>query len=333
MSLPINQISIEIRQPGGPDVLQPVSRPMPSQNDRQVLIKVAAAGVNRPDVFQRLGFYPAPPGASDIPGLEVSGTVVAAGPEVTRWKIGDQVCALLAGGGYAEYAVAEASLCLPIPDGLDLEDAATLPETCFTVWHNLFERGQLKPNEWLLVHGGSSCIGTTAIQMASALGIKVIATAGSDEKCRVCENLGAVKAINYREQNFVDICNDLTVGGVNVVLDMVGGDYVQQNFAVCAPKARIVNIAFLRGSKVQIDLMPLMLKQIVLTGSTLRAQPLDDKIRIAKGVESQVWPLIAQGKFTPVVNSRFSLTQANQAHELMESNKHIGKLLLITETN
>ena len=333
MSLPINQISIEITQPGGPNVLQPTSRPMPSHNDNQVLIKVAAAGVNRPDVFQRLGFYPAPPGASDIPGLEVSGTVVAAGNEVTRWKIGDQVCALLAGGGYAEYALADASLCLPIPEGLGLEDAAALPETCFTVWHNLFERAELKPNEWLLVHGGSSGIGTTAIQMASAMGIKVIATAGSDEKCRVCEKLGAVKAINYRENDFVSICAELTDGGVNVVLDMVGGDYVQQNFAVCAPKARIVNIAFLRGSKVEIDLMPLMLKQIVLTGSTLRAQPLKDKKRIAQGVEAQVWPLIAEGKFKPVINNRFPLSHADQAHELMESNKHIGKLLLINESN
>ena len=333
MSLPDNQISIEITQPGGPNVLQPASRPMPSHNDNQVLIKVAAAGVNRPDVFQRLGFYPAPPGASDIPGLEVSGTVVATGNEVTRWKIGDQVCALLAGGGYAEYALADASLCLPIPEGLSLEDAAALPETCFTVWHNLFERAQLKPNEWLLVHGGSSGIGTTAIQMASAMGIKVIATAGSDEKCRVCEKLGAIKAIIYREHNFVGICAELTDGGVNVVLDMVGGDYVQQNFAVCAPKARIVNIAFLRGSKVEIDLMPLMLKQIVLTGSTLRAQPLKDKKRIAQGVETQVWPLIAEGKFKSVVNNRFPLSHASQAHELMESNKHIGKLLLISESD
>ena len=333
MSLPITQISIEITQPGDPNVLQPTSRPLPSHNGNQVVIKVVAAGVNRPDVFQRLGFYPAPAGASDIPGLEVSGTVVAAGNEVTRWKIGDQVCALLAGGGYAEYTVADASLCLPIPKGLDLEDAAALPETCFTVWHNLFERAELKPNEWLLVHGGSSGIGTTAIQMASAMGIKVIATAGSDEKCRVCEKLGAVKAINYLEHDFVSICAELTNGGVNVVLDMVGGDYVQQNFAVCAPKARIVNIAFLRGSKVQIDLMPLMLKQIVLTGSTLRAQPLKDKKRIAQGVETQVWPLITEGKFKPVINHRFPLSHAAQAHELMESNKHIGKLLLINESN
>ncbi|HAZ94099.1 MAG TPA: NAD(P)H-quinone oxidoreductase, partial [Porticoccaceae bacterium] len=237
---------------------------------------------------------------------------------------------LLSGGGYAEYAVAEESICLPIPEGLSLIDAAALPETCFTVWHNLFERAELQAGEWLLVHGGSSGIGTTAIQMASAMGIKVIATAGSDEKCAACEKLGAVKAINYRQQDFVQACQEITGTGVNVILDMVGGDYVQQNFAACAPKARIVNIAFLRGSKVEVDLLPLMLKQLVLTGSTLRAQPIENKARIAAGVESQVWPLIAQGKFKPVINSRFPLAQASEAHTLMESNQHIGKLLLTT---
>ena len=294
------------------------------------MIKVAAAGVNRPDVFQRMGFYPPPPGVTDIPGLEASGTIVAIGSGVQRWKVGDQVCALLSGGGYAEYAVAEESICLPIPEGLSLSDAAALPETCFTVWHNLFERAELQAGEWLLVHGGSSGIGTTAIQMASAMGIKVIATAGSDEKCAACEKLGAVKAINYRQQDFVQACQEITGTGVNVILDMVGGDYVQQNFAACAPKARIVNIAFLRGSKVEVDLLPLMLKQLVLTGSTLRAQPIENKARIAAGVESQVWPLIAQGKFKPVINSRFPLAQASEAHTLMESNQHIGKLLLTT---
>ena len=327
---PTSQTSIEITQPGGPEVLQATSRDMPVPTDSQVLIKVAAAGVNRPDVFQRMGFYPPPPGVTDIPGLEASGTIVAVGSGVQRWKIGDQVCALLSGGGYAEYAVAEESICLPIPEGLSLTDAAALPETCFTVWHNLFERAELQAGEWLLVHGGSSGIGTTAIQMASAMGIKVIATAGSDEKCAVCEELGAVKAINYREQDFVQACQEITGTGMNVILDMVGGDYVQQNFAACAPKARIVNIAFLRGSKVEVDLLPLMLKQLVLTGSTLRAQPIENKARIAAGVESQVWPLIAQGKFKPVINSIYPLAQAGDAHALMESNQHIGKLLLTT---
>ena len=334
MSLPNtlsdSQISVEITQPGGPEVLQATSRPMPVPTDSQLLIQVAAAGINRPDVFQRLGFYPPPPGVTDIPGLEVSGTVVAVGAGVTNWAIGDQVCALLAGGGYAEYALAEESLCLPIPEGLDLVDAAALPETCFTVWHNLFERAELKAGEWLLVHGGSSGIGTTAIQMATAMGVNVITTAGSDEKCAACEELGAVKAVNYNQQDFVEVCKELTGSGVNVVLDMVGGDYMQRNFSACAPQARIVSIAFLRGSTAQLDLMPLMLKQLVLTGSTLRAQSLENKARIAAGVESQVWPLIAEGKFKPVINSRFALAEAHKGHALMESSQHIGKILLST---
>ena len=328
MSLPTSQTSIEITEPGAPEVLQAAARTVPQPAEKEVLIQVAAAGINRPDVFQRMGFYPPPPGVTDIPGLEVSGTVLAIGSEVSSWSVGDQVCALLAGGGYAEYAVAEESLCLPVPEGFSLTDAAALPETCFTVWHNLFERAQLKAGEWLLVHGGSSGIGTTAIQMASALGVNVIATAGNDAKCAVCEELGAVKAINYNQQDFVAACKELTGEGANVVLDMVGGDYVQQNFAACAPRARIVNIAFLRGSKVEVDLLPLMLKQLVLTGSTLRAQPLDDKARIAAGVKKQVWPLITQGKFKPIIDSRFPLAEASQGHALMETNQHIGKILL-----
>ena len=328
MSLPTSQTSIEITEPGAPEVLQAAARTVPQPAEKEVLIQVAAAGINRPDVFQRMGFYPPPPGVIDIPGLEVSGTVLAIGTEVTSWSVGDQVCALLAGGGYAEYAVAEESLCLPVPEGFSLTDAAALPETCFTLWHNLFERAQLKAGEWLLVHGGCSGIGTTAIQMASALGVNVIATAGNDAKCAVCEELGAVKAINYNQQDFVAACKELTGEGANVVLDMVGGDYVQQNFAACAPRARIVNIAFLRGSKVEVDLLPLMLKQLVLTGSTLRAQPLDDKARIAAGVKKQVWPLITQGKFKPIIDSRFPLADASQGHALMETNQHIGKILL-----
>jgi len=266
---------------------------------------------------------------TDIPGLEVSGTIVSVGSATIRWKVGDQVCALLSGGGYAKYAIAEESLCLPIPQGLALEDAAALPETCFTVWHNLFERAALKAGEWLLIHGGSSGIGTTAIQMASSLGVNVIATAGSEEKCLACEQLGAVKAINYNKEDFVQTCKELTDSGVNVVLDMVGGDYVQKNFSACAPRAKIVNIAFLRGSKVEVDLMPIMLKQLVLTGSTLRAQSLKNKARIATGVESEVWPLIVSGNFKPIIHSRLKMTDAHKGHILMESNQHIGKILLL----
>ena len=332
MNPPLNQLSIEITQPGGPNVLQACQRQTPSPDASQVLIEVAAAGVNRPDVFQRLGFYPPPPGVTDIPGLEVSGTIVAIGSAVTRWALGDEVCALLSGGGYSQYAVAEESLCLSIPQGLSLIDAAALPETCFTVWHNLFERAELKAGEWLLVHGGASGIGTTAIQMATALGVKVIATAGSDEKCTVCESLGAVKAINYNDHDFVSESLTVATDGVDVVLDMVGGDYVQKNFSVCAPKARIVNIAFLRGSKVEVDLIPVMLKQLVITGSTLRSQPLENKARIAKGVQDHVWPLIEKQQFKPIINHTFALSEASQAHTLMESNTHIGKILLVTQT-
>ena len=332
MNLPVTQVSIEITHPGDPDVLQACQRQTPVPNDKQVLIKVAAAGVNRPDVFQRLGFYPPPPGVTDIPGLEVSGTVVAIGSAVTRWALGDEVCALLSGGGYSQYAFAEEALCLSIPKGLSLIDAAALPETCFTVWHNLFERAELKAGEWLLVHGGASGIGTTAIQMATALGVKVIATAGSDEKCAMCESLGAVKAINYNDDDFVAESLRITGIGVNVILDMVGGDYVQKNFSACAPKARIVSIAFLRGSKVEVDLMPLMLKQLVITGSTLRSQPLENKARIAKGVENNVWPLIEKQQFKPITDNTFALTEASDAHKLMESNKHIGKILLVANS-
>lgn len=328
MSLPTSQTSIEITEPGAPEVLQATDRPVPQPAEKEVLIQVAAAGINRPDVFQRMGFYHPPPGVTDIPGLEVSGTVLAIGSGVTSLFVGDKVCALLAGGGYAEYAIAEEPLCLPAPDSLPLEHAAALPETCFTVWHNLVERAELKAGEWLLVHGGSSGIGTTAIQMASAMGVNVIATAGSDEKCVVCEELGAAEAINYNKQDFVAACQELTGAGVNVVLDMVGGDYVQKNFAACAPKARIVNIAFLRGSKAEVDLMPLMLKQLVLTGSTLRAQPLENKARIAAGVKAQVWPLIASGQFKPIIHSSFPLAEAGKGQALMETNQHIGKIIL-----
>jgi NADPH2:quinone reductase len=324
-------LSMEILATAEANILSPSQRQLTSPDNHQVVIKVAAAGVNRPDVFQRMGLYPPPPGASDIPGLEVSGTIVATGSNVKAYKVGDQVCALLSGGGYAEYALAEEDLCLPIPENLSLTEAAALPETCFTVWHNLFERASLQADEYLLVHGGSSGIGTTAIQMASALGVKVIATAGSDEKCTICEQLGAVKAINYHNHDFVAESQKLTNGGVNVILDMVGGDYIERNIAASAPGARIVSIAFLRGPTAEVNFLPLMLKQLVLTGSTLRAQPLADKARIAQGVKSIVWPLIAEGKFKPVIHKTFNLTDAQDSHRLMETNQHIGKLLLLND--
>ena len=329
--LPEKHLSIEILTTAEANILSPCQRQLESPSSHQVIIEVAAAGVNRPDVFQRMGFYPHPPGASDIPGLEVSGTIVAIGTDVRKYKIGDQVCALLSGGGYAEYALAEEDLCLPIPDNLSLVEAAALPETCFTVWHNLFERAALQANEYLLVHGGSSGIGTTAIQMASALGVKVIATAGSDEKCKVCERLGAIRAINYNKQDFVVESQKLTNRGVNVVLDMVGGDYIEKNIAACAQGARIVSIAFLRGSRIDVDFLPVMLKQLILTGSTLRAQPLADKARIAQGVKQTVWPLIAENKFKPVIHKTFNLSNAQDSHRLMETNEHIGKLLLLND--
>lgn len=325
----ITQTCIEIKAPGGPGVLQSTLRSAESCDDNQLLIKVSAAGVNRPDVFQRLGLYPPPPGITDIPGLEVSGVVVDTGKNVRNWEIGDNVCALLSGGGYSNLAVADESLCLPIPKSITVTHAASLPETCFTVWHNLFERAHLQSGEWLLVHGGASGIGTMAIQIACALGVKVIATAGTDEKCDVCIDLGAIRALNYNKCDFVDEINQLTESGVNVVLDMVGGDYVMRNIHACAEHGRIISIAFLRGSNVQIDLMPVMLKKLVLTGSTLRSQSTANKARIAQALLKTVWPLIEQGKIKPVIDQFFRLSDASEAHQRMESNKHIGKILLI----
>ena len=321
--------AVEITAHGGPDVLKLTDRPMPVAGYGEVVIKLAYAGVNRPDALQRAGLYNPPPTASDLPGLEGAGEVVSLGDGVTNVSIGDQVCALLPGGGYAEFVTTPAAHCLPIPKGLSLKQAACLPETFFTVWSNVFMRGGLQAGERFLVHGGSSGIGTTAIQLANVFGARVFTTAGSDEKCAVCEELGAVRAINYNREDFVEVCQMLTGAGVNVILDMVGGDYVQKNFSACAPKARMISIAFLRGSQVQVDLMPLMLKQLVLTGSTLRSQPLENKARIAAGVESQVWPLIAEGKFKPIIHCSFALAQASEGHALMESNQHIGKILLI----
>ncbi|MGK2914362.1 MAG: NAD(P)H-quinone oxidoreductase [Porticoccaceae bacterium] len=328
-TLPAVMRCIEISAPGGPEVLKLAERPVPQPQAHEVLIKVAAAGVNRPDVFQRQGGYPPSPGASDLPGLEIAGEIVAHGAEVGNVKLGESVCALVSGGGYAEYALAEASLCLLVPTGLSAVAAAALPETFFTVWHNVFERAALKPGEVFLVHGGTSGIGTTAIQLGKAFGARVFATAGGAEKCRACEQLGAEKAFDYHAEDFVTGLKALARGGANVILDMIGGDYVQKNIRSLAFQGRLVSIAFLRGSKVEVDLMPVMLKQLVLTGSTLRSQPVADKARIAAALRERVWPLLAAGSIKPVIHATFPLAAAADAHRLMESNAHIGKIVLL----
>ncbi len=327
--MPMNAIAI--REPGGPEVLEPVALPVPQPGAGELRIKVAAAGVNRPDVFQRMGMYPPPPGASALPGLEVSGVVDAVGEGVTRYRPGEAVVALLAGGGYAEYAIAPEATTLPAPDGIPLVDAAGLPETVFTVWSNVFERAYLDRGEWLLVHGGASGIGTTAIQLARAFDAHVIVTAGSDEKCRFCLELGADAAINYRTEDFVERVKAITGGrGVDVVLDMVGGDYVPRNIAALAEDGRHVSIAFLKGPKVALNMLPVMLKRLTLTGATLRSRPLAFKAALAEEVERHVWPLLADGRFRPVIDSRLPLKQAADAHRRMEKSAHIGKILLVT---
>jgi NADPH:quinone reductase len=322
-------IVIEIRQPGAPDVLVPAERPVPTPRAGEVLIKVAGAGVNRPDLMQRLGKYPPPPGASDIPGLEVSGTIEAVGADAGAWKVGDRVCALLAGGGYAEYCVAPAPQCLPAPRAVDLAEAGAMPETFFTVWTNVFERGRLKSGEALLVHGGSSGIGTAAIQIACALGARVFATAGSAEKCAACERLGAERAINYRDADFVDAVRQSTGGkGVDVVLDMVGGDYFPRNIEALAVEGRLVQIATLRGGKSEIVLPAIMQRRLTITGSTLRARSVAEKGAIARALLEHVWPLVEAGRVKPIVYRAFALGDAAAAHRLMESGEHIGKILL-----
>lgn len=329
MTLPQTMRAVEIREPGGPEVLVPATRPLPVPAAGDVLIKVAFAGVNRPDVVQRMGQYPPPPGASDLPGLEVAGTIAALGPDVTGWQVGDKVCALLGGGGYAEYATTPAGQCLPLPDGLDMIQGAALPETVFTVWTNLFERAGLQPGESLLVHGGTSGIGTIAIQLAKALGATVFATAGGAEKVAACTALGADHAIDYRRQDFVAVVKEATGGrGVDVVLDMVGGDYLPRNVDCLAMDGRHVTIAFLRGPKVALNLAPIMLKRLTLTGSTLRARTVAQKVALATAVRTHVWPLIAAGKVRPVIAGTFALEQAADAHRLMESSTHIGKIML-----
>jgi NADPH2:quinone reductase len=322
--------AIEARAAGGPEVLVPQLRPLPVPGENEVLIAVEAAGINRPDVLQRQGLYPPPKGASDLLGLEVAGRVAALGPGTTRFKQGDPVCALVNGGGYAEFAVAPEATTLPVPDGLSMVEAAALPETVFTVWHNVFERGRLKPGEWLLVHGGASGIGTTAIQMGRLLGAKIIVTAGSAEKVRACEELGVAKAIDYRKEDFVEAVKEATAGhGADVILDMVGGAYVDKNLRAAATDGRIVQIAFLEGSKVEVDLMRLMMRRLTLTGSTLRAQSLEDKARMAEAIEAQIWPLLSAGRFKPVIDSTYPLEEAARAHTRIDDPSHIGKIVLV----
>jgi NADPH2:quinone reductase len=329
MTPPTEMRAIEIKQPGGPEVLVPTRRPLPKPGPDEVVIKVAAAGVNRPDVLQRQGGYNPPPGASDLPGLEVAGEIVAVGPDTKRWKVGDRVVALVAGGGYAEYCVAPGPQCLPVPGSLDLVHAAAIPETFFTVWTNVFERGRLQAGETVLIHGGSSGIGTTAIQLAKAFGATVYATAGTAEKCAACEKLGAAKAVNYRNEDFVAAVQQATGGtGVHVILDMVGGEYVQRNMTALRTDGRLVQIAFLKGSKTEVDLNPLMRKRLTFTGSTLRPRSIAEKGAIAAALREKVWPLLDAGTVKPVIHATFPLAQAAAAHRLMEADTHIGKIVL-----
>ncbi len=327
--LPPQMRAVAITEPGGPEVLRLSTLPTPRPGEGEVLIQVAAAGVNRPDIVQRQGSYPPPPGAPDTPGLEIAGTVIATGEGVTWPAPGTEVCALVAGGGYAEYCVAPAATCLPVPEGLSLTQAAALPETFFTVWSNVFDRAGLQPGEHFLVHGGTSGIGTTAIQLAAAFGARVAATAGSAQKCQTCLALGAELAIPYREEDFVQRLKDAW-GGVDVILDMVGGDYLARNIACLRAEGRHVSIAFLQGSKVTVDFMPVMLKRLTLTGSTLRAREVAFKAAIARALKAKVWPLLAAGKVRPVIDSTFPLDAAAEAHARMESSVHIGKIVLET---
>jgi NADPH2:quinone reductase len=330
--IPETMTAISITEPGAPDVLVPVEMATPKPGDGEVLIKVAAAGVNRPDVLQRKGGYPPPPGAPQTPGLEIAGTVVALGEGASRHAIGDEVCALVAGGGYAQFCTVHESNALPVPGGLGLIEAAGLPETFFTVWTNVFERGALKSGESFLVHGGSSGIGTTAIMLAHALGARVFATAGSADKCRACEDLGAEICVNYREADFVEVLRQATgKRGVDVILDMVGGDYIARNIRLAARDGRIVNIAYLNGSKAEVDFLPVMLKRLTLTGSTLRIRPVAEKAAIASALLSTVWPLIEAGKIKPIIHQTFPLAEAAAAHTLMESSSHIGKIVLTVD--
>ncbi|MEO9821152.1 MAG: NAD(P)H-quinone oxidoreductase [Paracoccaceae bacterium] len=318
--------AVEINAPGGPDVLTVVERPIPEPAHGQIVIEVAWAGVNRPDALQRAGLYNPPPGASDLPGLEASGHVVAIGSGVSGVALGDAVCGLLPGGGYADYVATSASHCLPVPSGMSLREAACVPETFFTVWSNVFMRGGLKGGERLLVHGGSSGIGTTAIQLANAFGARVFVTAGSDEKCNACRELGAEVAVNYRTDDFVEVMQ--AEGGADMILDMVGGDYIPRNFKALADDGRLVQIAFLQGPKVEVNFVQLMTRRLTMTGSTLRPQSDLAKARIAQELKEAVWPLLDAGRIAPVMDSEFDLKDASQAHARMESSDHVGKIVL-----
>jgi len=323
-------LAIEIREPGGPEMLVPAERPTPTPAAGEVVIKVAAAGVNRPDVLQRRGRYPPPPGASDIPGLEVAGRIDAIGEGVSGWALGDAVCALVAGGGYAEYCAAPAPQCLPAPRSLDLVAAAAIPETFFTVWTNVFERGRLRARESILIHGGASGIGTTAIQLARAFEARVFATAGSAEKCTACERLGAERCVNYRETDFVVAVREATGGvGVNVVLDIIGGEYVQKNLDVLAMDGRLVQIGVQGGARADVNVATIMQRRLTVTGSTLRVRPVADKAAIASAVREHVWPLLEARTVAPIIHATFPLRDAADAHRLMESSAHIGKIVLI----
>jgi NADPH:quinone reductase len=326
---PAQMTAIEIKAFGAPEMLVPGVRPVPAPQPGHVLIKVAAAGVNRPDVVQRQGNYPPPKGITDIPGLEVAGEIVALGADVRDWKVGDKVCALVAGGGYAQFVEAPAVQCLPIPRGFSMVEAAAIPETFFTVWVNLFDRGKLKAGETVLIHGGSSGIGTTAIQVAKAFGARVFATAGSAEKCKACEQLGAERAINYREEDFVKVAKELTGGtGVNLIIDIVAGDYIAKNLETLAVEGRLVQVGVQKGQKAEVPVRYIMLKRLTWTGSTLRARPIHEKGEIAKALKQNIWPLFESGKIKPVIYKTLPMAQAADAHKLMEASTHIGKLVL-----
>jgi NADPH:quinone reductase len=328
-TVPTRMTAIVIRSPGGPEMLVPQERPVPVPGEHEVLVQVAAAGVNRPDVMQRKGLYPPPPGATDIPGLEIAGEVVALGAKVARWKTGDKLMGLVVGGGYAQFCPVHESHALPIPPNLSLVEAAAIPETVFTVWHNVFQRGALEPGETLLVHGGSSGIGTAAIQLAKASGARVIVTAGTADKCQACRALGADVAINYKEEDFVAATKAATNGrGADVILDMVGGDYIERNYEAAAVEGRVVQIAFAGSPKATVDFRRIMLKRLTHTGSTLRARSVEDKAAIAHAVEQHALPLIAAGRVKPVIDSTFALAEAALAHARMESSAHIGKIVL-----
>jgi NADPH:quinone reductase len=329
MNLPREMTVVEIAAPGGPEQLRTAVRPVPQPGNDEVLVRVEAAGINRPDIMQRQGRYPPPPGASDLPGMEIAGEIVALGPNVSGLSIGDKITSLLPGGGYAGYAIAAAPLAMPIPKGLSMIEAAAIPETFLTVWTNLFERGRCKAGDVVLIHGGTSGIGTTAIQLAHAWGARVFATAGSADKARACEKLGAVRGIDYKSEDFVEVIRAETKGyGVDVTLDMVAGSYVQRNLDIAAVEGRVVTISTLGGTRAEINMVPVMVKRLTLTGSTLRARTVAQKAAVAEGVRKNVYPLIESGKVRPVIFKTFPLAAASEAHRLMESSNHIGKIVL-----